>query len=157
MSFCSVLSAAVIGLRVEFIHVEADVSNGLPVFHMVGYLSSEVKEAAERVRTAIRNSGVSFPAKRTIVNLAPANVRKRGASFDLPIAVAVMIALGCQISEGVRHTLFIGELGLDGSVLEVPGVLPIVLEAKKAGVKRCIVPEANEAEGALVKLSLIHI
>lgn len=103
--FCSVLSAAVIGLRVEFIHVEADVSNGLPVFHMVGYLSSEVKEAAERVRTAIRNSGVSFPAKRTIVNLAPANVRKRGASFDLPIAVAVMIALGCQISEGVRHTL----------------------------------------------------
>ena len=151
MSFCSVLSAAVIGLRVEFIHVEADVSNGLPVFHMVGYLSSEVKEAAERVRTAIRNSGVSFPAKRTIVNLAPANVRKRGASFDLPIAVAVMIALGCQISEGVRHTLFIGELGLDGSVLEVPGVLPIVLEAKKAGVKRCIVPEANEAEGALVK------
>ena len=82
---------------------------------------------------------------------APANVRKRGASFDLPIAVAVMIALGCQISEGVRHTLFIGELGLDGSVLEVPGVLPIVLEAKKAGVKRCIVPEANEAEGALVK------
>lgn len=150
MSFCSVLSAAVIGLRVEFIHVEADVSNGLPVFHMVGYLSSEVKEAAERVRTAIRNSGVSFPAKRTIVNLAPANVRKRGASFDLPIAVAVMIALGCQISEGVRHTLFIGELGLDGSVLEVPGVLPIVLEAK-AGVKRCIVPEANEAEGALVK------
>ncbi len=151
MSFCSVLSAAVIGLRVEFIHVEADVSNGLPVFHMVGYLSSEVKEAAERVRTAIRNSGVSFPAKRTIVNLAPANVRKRGASFDLPIAVAVMIALGCRISEGVRHTLFIGELGLDGSVLEVPGVLPIVLEAKKAGVKRCIVPEANEAEGALVK------
>ena len=62
-----------------------------------------------------------------------------------------MIALGCQISEGIRHTLFIGELGLDGSVLEVPGVLPIVLEAKKAGVKRCIVPEANEAEGALVK------
>ena len=79
------------------------------------------------------------------------NVRKRGASFDPPIAVAVMIALGCQISEGIRHTLFIGELGLDGSVLEVPGVLPIVLEAKKAGVKRCIVPEANEAEGALVK------
>ena len=97
MSFCSVLSAAVIGLRVEFIHVEADVSNGLPVFHMVGYLSSEVKEAAERVRTAIRNSGVSFPAKRTIVNLAPANVRKRGASFDLPIAVAVMIAVGMSV------------------------------------------------------------
>ena len=107
MSFCSVLSAAVIGLRVEFIHVEADVSNGLPVFHMVGYLSSEVKEAAERVRTAIRNSGVSFPAKRTIVNLAPANVRKRGASMrktwkkvialSLVAAMAVSAA-GCSKS-----------------------------------------------------------
>ena len=75
MSFCSVLSAAVVGLRVEFIHVEADVSNGLPVFHMVGYLSSEVKEAAERVRTAIRNSGISMPAKRIVVNLSPANGR----------------------------------------------------------------------------------
>ena len=90
------------------------------------------------MRTAIRNSGISFPAKRTIVNLSPANVRKRGASFDLPIAVAVMTALGCQISGEMRHTLFIGELGLDGSVLEVQGVLPIVLAAKKAGVKRCV-------------------
>lgn len=151
MSFYSVLSAAVIGLRVEFIHVEADISNGLPVFHMVGYLSSEVKEAGERVRTAIRNSGISFPAKRTIVNLSPANVRKRGASFDLPIAVAVMTALGCQISGEMRHTLFIGELGLDGSVLEVQGVLPIVLAAKKAGVKRCVVPSSNEPEGTLVE------
>ena len=84
MSFSTVLSAAIQGLHVELVHVEADVSNGLPVFHMVGYLSSEVKEASERVRTAIRNSGIKLPAKKTVVNLAPATVRKRGASFDLP-------------------------------------------------------------------------
>ena len=77
MSFSTVLSAAVEGLRVESVHVEADVSSGLPVFHMVGYLSSEVKEAGERVRTAIRNSGFDFPAKRTVINLSPATMRKR--------------------------------------------------------------------------------
>ena len=151
MSFCSVLSAAVVGLRVEFIHVEADVSNGLPVFHMVGYLSSEVKEAAERVRTAIRNSGISMPAKRIVVNLSPANVRKRGAAFDLPIAVAIMSSLGQQILPAFQQALFVGELGLDGKILEVPGVLPIVMEAKKAGISRCVVPKCNAAEGALVE------
>ena len=77
MSFSTVISGAMEGLRVELIRVEADVSNGLPVFHMVGYLSSEVKEASERVRTAIRNSGYGFPAKRTVINLAPATMRKR--------------------------------------------------------------------------------
>ena len=82
MSFSTIISGAVEGLRAEMIHVEADVSNGLPVFHMVGYLSSEVKEASERVRTAIRNSGYSFPAKRTVINLSPATMRKRGASFE---------------------------------------------------------------------------
>lgn len=98
MSFSTVVSAATEGLAVEFVHVEADVSNGLPVFHMVGYLASEVKEAGERVRTAIKNSGFDFPAKRTVINLSPATMRKRGASFDLPIAVAVLTVLSenCQ-------------------------------------------------------------
>ena len=94
MAFSSVLSAAIHGLHVELIHVEADVSNGLPVFHMVGYLSSEVKEASERVRTAVRNSEIRIPAKKMVINLAPATVRKRGASFDLPIALALLAALG---------------------------------------------------------------
>ena len=83
------LSATLQGLQVEFIDVEADLSNGLPMFHMVGYLSSEVKEAGERVRTAIRNSGLVLPAKKIVVNLSPADVRKRGTAFDLPIAVAI--------------------------------------------------------------------
>ena len=85
MSFSTILSAAIDGLGVELVRVEADVSNGLPVFHMVGYLSSEVKEAGERVRTAIRNSGFDYPAKRTVVNLSPATLRKRGASFDCSV------------------------------------------------------------------------
>ena len=82
MAFCTVLSASVQGLGVEMIRVEADVSNGLPMFHMVGYLSSEVKEAAERVRTAIRNSGFSLPPKKIVVNLSPATVKKKGASYE---------------------------------------------------------------------------
>ena len=150
MSFSTITSAAVDGLGVELVRVEADVSNGLPMFHMVGYLSSEVKEAGERVRTAIRNSGFDYPPKRTVINLSPATLRKRGASFDLPIAVASLMSLG-QIPAGEpEKNLIIGELSLDGRVRKVPGILPIVMEAKRAGLSRCIVPAENMAEGALV-------
>ena len=151
MSFSTVLSAAVEGLRVEPVHVEADVSSGLPVFHMVGYLSSEVKEAGERVRTAIRNAGFDFPARRTVINLSPATMRKRGASFDLPIAAAILVSLGRINPNSLEKCLIIGELGLDGRVRKVPGILPIVAEAKRGGVRRCIVPAENAAEGALVE------
>lgn len=151
MSFSTVLSAAIFGLKVEFVNVEADVSNGLPVFHMVGYLSAEVKEASERVRTAIRNSGLEFPAKKTVINLSPATMRKRGAAFDLPIAVAILVSLGLLEQDRVKQMLLIGELGLDGKVQKVPGILPIVLEAKSAGIKTCMIPKANAAEGALVE------
>ena len=150
MSFSMILSAAIDGLKVEFIHAEADVSNGLPVFHMVGYLASEVKEAGERVRTAIRNSGFEYPAKRTVINLSPATIRKRGASFDLPIAAAILTSLG-QIPPGsMRNCLMIGELSLNGHVRKVPGILPVVMEAAEKGITRCIVPKENEAEGRLV-------
>lgn len=151
MSFSTVLSASMFGLKVEFIHVEADVSNGLPAFQMVGYLSSEVKEAAERVRTAIRNSGLDFPAKKTVINLAPATMKKRGAAFDLPIAVSILLSLGRLDSEAVRSMLILGELSLDGKVRKVPGILPIVAEARAAGIHACMVPRVNAAEGALVE------
>lgn len=151
MAFHTVLSASIQGLHVEMVHVEADVSNGLPMFHMVGYLSSEVKEASERVRTAIRNAGIQIPARKVVVNLAPATVRKKGASFDLPIALAVMAALGEIEGEELERTLVIGELGLDGRVQEVPGILPIVLEARRAGCRTCILPIRNAPEGALVE------
>lgn len=151
MSFSTVLSAAVLGLKVEFVNVEADVSNGLPVFHMVGYLSSEVKEAEDRVRTAIRNSALEFPARRVVINLSPAAIRKKGASFDLPIAVAVLLALGQIRPKQMEKLLIIGELGLDGKVQKVPGVLPIVLEARKHGIRTCMVPRENASEGALAE------
>ncbi len=149
--FSTVLSAALHGLCVELVHVEADTSNGLPMFNMVGYLSSEVKEAGERVRTAIKNSGFMLPAKKMVINLSPANIRKRGTMFDLPIAIAILPSLDEIQKDKLPDTLMVGELSLDGSVRQVPGVLPIVLEAKKNGCKTCIVPKENEKEAALVE------
>lgn len=148
--FSTVLSATLHGLCVDFVHVEADTSNGLPMFHMVGYLSSEVKEAGERVRTAIRNTDLNLPAKKIVVNLSPANIRKRGTMFDLPIAVAILVSLGDISPLLLKNTLIVGELSLDGAVKDVPGILPIAMEAKKKGCKTCIVPKENEKEGALV-------
>lgn len=149
MSFSTVLTAAVFGMKVEFVHVEADVSNGLPAFHMVGYLSSEVKEAAERVQTAIRNAGYNYPPKRTIVNLSPATMRKKGASFDLPVAVSILVSLGQISVKSIENMLIIGEIGLDGNVRGVQGILPIVIAAKEAGIKRCLLPKENALEGSL--------
>ena len=116
---------------------------------MVGYLSSEVKEASERVRTAIRNSGIQLPAKKMVVNLAPATVRKKGASFDLPIALAVLASMGYFPEEQLKDTLVVGELGLDGSIKGVSGILPVVMQAKEEGCRRCILPAQNVREGAL--------
>lgn len=145
MSFSTVKSAAMEGLAVEMVYVEADVSNGLPIFHMVGYLSSEVKEAAERVRSAVRNSGLEFPAKRVVINLSPATMRKRGASFDLPIAVSILTSLGVlQQNRRMKDCMIIGELGLDGQVRKVPGILSMVSETKVQKVTSCIVPRENE-------------
>lgn len=148
--FSTVLSATLQGLRVEFVQVEADVSNGLPMFHLVGYLSSEVKEAGDRVRSAIRNSGFVLPAKKIVINLSPANIRKRGTIFDLSIAVAVLSALEEIDDKQLKDVLFVGELSLDGSIKRVPGILPIVLEAQKQGIKKCIIPRENQKEGELV-------
>ena len=148
--FSTVLSATLQGLRVEFVQVEADVSNGLPMFHLVGYLSSEVKEAGERVRSAIRNSGFVLPAKKIVINLSPANIRKRGTIFDLSIAVAVLAALEQFDDKKLQDILFVGELSLDGSIKRVPGILPIVLAAQKQGIKKCIIPRENQKEGQLV-------
>ena len=149
--FSTVLSATLQGLQVKFVNVEADVSNGLPMFHLVGYLSSEVKEAGERVRSAIRNSDFVLPPKKVVVNLSPANMRKRGSIFDLPIAIAILSALEELSEECLRGTLIVGELSLDGGVRRVSGILPIVLEAKKQGYKRCIIPMENLQEGELIE------
>lgn len=150
MSFSNVLSAVLQGMDVRLVSVEADLSNGLPMFHMVGYLSAEVKEAGERVRTAIRNSGLEIPAKKTVINLSPADIRKRGASFDLPIALAILASLGLVGRARLEKTLVIGELGLDGRVCRCTGILPIVAAAKKEGCRACIVPFENAKEAAII-------
>ena len=151
MAYSTVLSATFAGLDVIPVEVEADVSNGLPLLHMVGYLSSEVKEAAERVRTAIRNSDMDLPAKKIVVNLSPATVRKRGASFDLPIALSILASLEEIPGDALEETMVLGEMGLDGNIRKVSGILPAVLKARECGLKLCIVPKENEPEAALVE------
>ena len=149
MGFCTVLSASVRGMNADIINVEADVTNGLPEFLMVGYLSSEVKEASDRVRTAINNSGMEFPIRSVIVNLSPISIRKTGAAFDLSIAVAVMTASGHVNIKAVRNVLFAGELGLSGEIRGIKGILPIVLKAREEGITTCFVPEENIKEASL--------
>ena len=156
--FSTVLSATLEGLHVRNVQVEADVSNGLPMFHMVGYLASEVKEAGERVRTAIKNSGFGIPPMKVVINLSPANVRKKGNLFDLPIAVAILSALGQITDQNLSEVLLIGELSLGGSVKGVKGILPIVMEAKQRNCRLCIVPRENQKEAELVQgISIVGV
>lgn len=149
--FSKVYSAAISGIQSRIISVEADVADGLPQFSMVGYLASEVREAQDRVRTALKNAGYRLSPRKITVNLAPADVRKSGSGFDLPIAAAVMAAYGYLPSELLREFFLAGELGLDGSIRGIHGVLGMVMEARKAGCRACIIPEANVQEGAVIQ------
>lgn len=148
--YSRVYSAAVRGIESCQIQVEADVSDGMPSFDMVGYLGTEVREARERVKTALRNSGIVIPAKRITINLSPSDVRKEGASFDLPIAAAVLASLGFVPQSSLDDTMIIGELSLDGSIRAVNGILSIVDAAKKLGFRYCAVPKENAGEGAVI-------
>ena len=149
--FASVLSAAISGMEVCPVQVEADVSSGLPCFTMVGFPSTQVKEAQARVRTALKNNGISLPPKKVTVNLAPADLRKEGAGFDLPVAAAVLAASGFIEPQLLRNVMVVGELSLNGEVRSVSGVLPRVIRARELGCRYCIIPFENLAEGALVK------
>ncbi len=149
--FSKAYSAAIHGIDGLIVSVEADVSDGLPLFEMVGYLGSEVKEARERVRVALKNSGFMLPAKRITVNLSPADIRKEGTAFDLPVAIAILTAFGYIPEENLKNVLIIGELSLNGKINKVNGVLPIVYSAKQQGFLACIVPRENAGEGAVVE------
>lgn len=149
--FSSVLSADVRGIHGVPIFVETDVSDGLPGMIMVGYLASAVKESADRVRTALKNTGISVPPKKITINLSPADTRKEGTGFDLAIAVSLMCSLGMFPRETVEKILFLGELGLDGTVKKIKGVLPMVELAKKQGCRACVIPWENLSEGQIVK------
>ena len=148
--FSKVQSAALNGLDAYLVRVEADISDGMPQLLMVGYLSSEVREAGDRVRTAMRNTGILLPPKRITVNLAPAGIRKAGSRFDLPVAAAILASLEKIPGESLNNVMLTGELSLSGQVLPVSGILSLVEAARDSGIRRCIVPARNAAEGAVL-------
>lgn len=148
--FSKVLSSTLIGIDGFKIIVEVDISQGLPSFDIVGLPDSAVKESKDRVRTAIKNSNIIMPVKRITINLAPANIRKEGPAFDLPIAVGILACIDIIKQDSFENTMIIGELSLDGSVKSVNGVLPMVHTGKELGIKKYIVPYDNVEEAGLV-------
>ena len=144
------ITAASFGINSFKIEVEADVSNSLPSFCIVGLPDSAVSEARERVHSAIKNSGFTFPTGKVIVNLAPADIKKEGTNFDLPIAVCILKEQGVEIPDDDK-TAFLGELSLDGSLRKINGVLPLVSGLKDSGITTVFVPEENSKEAALAE------
>ena len=144
------LSCAVVGLEGRTVAVEVDISSGLPAFHIVGLADKAVQEARERVRAAIRNSGCEFPMRRITVSLAPANLKKEGPAYDLPIAMGILVSSG-QIEADLSQTVFLGELSLDGSLRHTAGILPMVALARDEGYTQVFVPAVDSAEAALVE------
>ena len=142
------------GLNGYLVEIQSDVSGGLPSFEVVGLPDIRVKEAKERVKSAIKNSKIEFPSRKIVVNLAPADIRKEGTFFDLPIAIGILIALG-EISkikiQNFESTIFLGELSLDGNINRVNGVLPMCIEARELGIKRIILPKENAIEASIIK------
>ena len=139
------------GLDGYLIDVQVDVSNGMPCWEIVGLPDTSVKEAKERVRTAIKNSGYEMLSKRIIINLAPADIKKEGSVFDLPIAIGILMDLEEIHAKDLSQIAFIGELSLDGKINRVNGILPMCIEAQKLGIKKLIVPKENAKEAAIVK------
>lgn len=154
--FSVIKSCALMGIDGIIVDVETDISNGLPAVEIVGLPDSAVKESKERVRTAIKNSGFEFPLKRITINLAPADIRKEGPSFDLPIAMAVLEGGGMLPAGCGNGFMVMGELSLDGGIRAVNGVLPMVYSGFKCGIKKFAVPFENADEAALVKGAEIY-
>ena len=138
------------GLDGFLVDVQVDVSAGMPNWEVVGLPDATVKESKERVRTAIKNSGYEFESRRIVINLAPADKRKEGSFFDLPIAIGILLDFEDIMWQNLEDTAFIGELSLDGRLNKINGVLPMCIEAKKLGIKRVILPEENAKEAAIV-------
>lgn len=141
-------TVALVGLDAVPVEVECDIASGLPAFHVVGLPDAAVREARDRVRAAVVNSGFSFPARRVTVNLAPADLRKEGGAFDLPIALSILAASGQVPATALEGTLLIGEVGLDGALRPAAGALPAALGAQAAGARRLVLPAASAAEAA---------
>lgn len=156
--FCRSFCAIVMGVKAVLVKVEADVTEGLPVFRMVGYLGSEVKEASDRVRSSIKNAGYAFKPKRVTVNLSPADIRKEGTVFDLSIAMALFAAFGYVNPTRYNEIMFLGELSLNGRINPVTGIFPAVVSARENGLRYCFVPVYNAAEACMVRdISIIGV
>jgi len=147
---CSVKTLGINGIRGSGVVAECYISNGLPGFDIVGLPDAAVKEARERVRAAAKNSGMTFPASRITVNLAPANLKKAGTHYDLPILLSIMAAAG-SVRRPRSTSAFLGEVALDGTLRPVCGVLPMALAAKKEGIQALFVPAENAAEATLAR------
>ncbi len=150
MAVCRVRSMSLFGIDAVPVEVEVDVGAGLPGFSIVGLPDAAVQEARERVRVAISNSGFKFPAKKVIVNLAPANLRKEGPAFDLPIALAILAVSGAVPVEGLEGTAVVGELSLDGGLRGVRGALSMAEGARREGLERLILPHGDAGEAAAI-------
>ena len=148
-------SIALNGLQGYLVSAQVDVSSGMPNFEIVGLPDIAVKESKERIKTAIKNSGFEFLSRKVVVNLSPANIRKEGSNFDLPIAIGILISTGNIINKNLKKylndTVILGELSLNGKIEKINGVLPICIEAKKLGIKRIILPKANAIEASVIE------
>ena len=148
----SVISTAALhGLDAVAVNVETDITNGLPVFHIVGLADAGVKEARERIRSAVVNSGCRMPTARIIINMSPADVRKRGTHLDLPMAMGILADTGQILAEETRGCVFIGELSLDGTIRRVNGILPMLLQMERLGFRSAVIPQGNRREAGLVR------
>ncbi len=147
--FARLKSVGLFGIESYMIEVETDVSTGLPCFDIVGLPDTAVKESRDRVRAAVKNCGFKFPVGRITVNLAPADLKKEGSIYDLPVLIGILKASG-QMKEELNDSVFIGEVSLDGKVREAGGVLAIAITALKNGIKRLFVPADNAAEAAVI-------
>ncbi len=139
------------GLEGVLIDIEVDVSSGLPTWEIIGLADISVKESKERVKTAIKNSGIDLYSRKYIINLSPADLKKEGTFLDLPISIGILKAIGVIKKVNINNIIFLGELSLDGRIKEINGVLPMCLEAVKCGIKTVIVPKGNAKEAGIVK------
>ena len=149
--FAKVLSGAVLGIEGYLVEVEAHIEGGLPAFYTVGLPDGAVKESKGRVMAAIKNSGFFLPSRRITVNLAPADIRKEGSAFDLPMAIGILAASGYLQHQWLKDTVILGELALDGHVRSIKGCLPIALACKEQKIARILLPEDNAREAAMAQ------
>ena len=149
--YSKIISCGVLGIDGYIVEIETDISNWLPAFDIVGLGDTAIREARERVRAAVKNSGYDFPLRKITMNMAPANIKKEGSSFDLAIALGILASTGCINHSAVMNSMFIGELSLDGEIKPVKGVLPMAICAYQSGIRFLFLPEANAREASVVK------